>query len=547
MMQNPLPVFEPAIAEEQKQIYFQYRTQLKEINPDKLSYPDYYTYNLLSRYLDNILTGSDFTYYDNPLSPGSGMQSQLPILLAEYCFYDKQDVDDYLNILDSVDEYFDGLIVYEQERANLGLTLPTSSLKKVITQCDTIVTKESLEKGEHFLQTTFAERLSKLLSEEIITNQEYDQYIQQNNRLLSTNLLPAYTKLGDNLLLLCGSTNQYQGLCNYPRGKEYYEYLLRTNACSYMSVDAIKTLLLEKFNSEYEALQNLASSNPEYLNRYGTGSDTLSLSFHNPDEMLENLRNQIKDNFPSFPVSPSGCDTNVMCDIKEVSDSLEEYTAPAFYLTPPLDAPLENVIYINYKNPISDLNLYTTLAHEGYPGHLYQTVYSTIAMNNAGHHPVRNVLWYGGYQEGWALYVEFLSYDYAADDMYSSGNDFGAFCAKLEKHNRNMQLCLYALLDIAIHYDGAELTQVSNVLASFGINDSSTVSAIYEYIVEEPSNYIKYYLGYMEILNLKEKAKEIWGESYSDYTFHKYFLECGPSDFQTLSESLSASSNISSK
>jgi len=546
-MQNPLPVFEPAIAEKQKETYFQYRTQLEEINPDKLSYPDYYTYNLLSRYLDNILTGSDFTYYDNPLSPGSGMQSQLPILLAEYCFYDKQDVDDYLNILDNVDEYFDGLIVYEQEKAKRGLMLPDSSLKKVISQCDTIVTKESLEKEEHFLQTTFSERLSKLLSDEIITNQEYDQYIKQNNRLLSTILLPAYTKLGDNLLLLCGSSDNYHGLSKYPKGKEYYEYLLRTNACSYMSIDDIKSLLLEKFNTEYKALQTLAASNPEYLNRYGTGSDTLSLSFHNPDEMLADLKKQIENNFPVIPMTPLDSDTDVTCDIKEVSDSLEEYTAPAFYLTPPLDAPLENVIYINYKNPISDLSLYTTLAHEGYPGHLYQTVYSTISLNNTGHHPVRNVLWYGGYQEGWALYVEFLSYDYAASRLNSVGNDFGAFCAKLEKHNRNMQLCLYALLDIAIHYDGAELAQVSNVLASFGIDDPSTVSAIYEYIVEEPSNYIKYYLGYMEILNLKEKARGIWGDSYSDYNFHKYFLECGPSDFQTLSESLSDSSSISSK
>lgn len=542
-----LPAFHPDTYTEQEQVYTRYRNQLKEINPEKLSYQDYYTYKLLTRYIDNILLSCEFPYYEEPLSPHSGMQSQLPILLAEYTFYDKQDVEDYLSILDGIDEYFEGLIHFEQERAERGLLLPDDSIKKVISQCDTIVTKESLSNNEHFLQTTFEERLTKLLSDELITNREFDQYIQENNRLLSTVVVPAYVTLGDNLLLLCGSGNAYQGLSHYPEGKEYYEYLIRTNACSYLSIEEIKTILLEKFNTEYQTLRQVAASNSEYLNRYSIQTEGSSLPFTTPEDMLTDLQSKIEEDFPTFFDAASENDMDVTCVVKDVSPNLEEYCAPAFYLTPPLDAPYDNVIYINRQNPISDLSLYTTLAHEGYPGHLYQSVYSTLSMNNTGCHPIRNILWYGGYQEGWALYVEFLSYDYAAEQMTAAGDDFGAYCATLEKHNRDMQLCLYALLDISIHYDGAGLEQVANVLAAFGIDNPSTVSAIYEYIVEEPSNYIKYYLGYMEILNLKEKAAKIWADSYSDYAFHKYFLECGPSDFATLAESLATSSNISSK
>lgn len=542
-----LPAFHPDNYEEQTQIYSRYRTGLQEINPEKLSYPDYYTYQLLTRYIDNILLGSKFPYYEEPLSPHSGMQSQLPILLAEYVFYDKQDIEEYLTILDRIDEYFEGLILFEQEKAKRGLLLPDTSIKKVISQCDTIVTKESLEKNDHFLQTTFKERLATLLSNDIITNQEYDKYIQENNRLLSTVVVPSYITLGDNLLLLCNGQDCYQGLSAYPEGKAYYEYLIRANACSYLSMEEIKALLLEKFNTEYQALKQAANSNAEYLNRYSTETDGPSLSLDTPEDILSDLQKRIEEDFPTFLEADAELDTNVTCEVKNVSPNLEEYSAPAFYLTPPLDAPYDNVIYINRQNPISDLNLYTTLAHEGYPGHLYQSVYSTLHLNCENYHPVRNVLWYGGYQEGWALYVEFLSYDYVIEQMTENGDNYGAYCAKLEKHNRNMQLCLYALLDIAIHYDNADLEQVANVLASFGIDNPATVTAIYEYIVEEPSNYIKYYLGYMEILNLKEKARQIWAESYTDYAFHKYFLECGPSDFATLAESLATSSNISSK
>ena len=346
---------------------------------------------------------------------------------------------------------------------------------------------------------------------------------------------------------MCGLGHSYQGLCYYPNGKEYYKYLIRSNACSYLTIEDVKSVLLDKFNLEYETLKTLAASNPEYLNRYGAQINGPSMSFKTPEDMLTDLQTKMETDFPVFSAADSKHDTNVNCVVKDVSPNLEDYCAPAFYLTPPLDAPYDNVIYINRQNPVSDLSLYTTLAHEGYPGHLYQSVYSTLSMNRQGYHPIRNILWYGGYQEGWALYVEFLSYDYAIEQMLSSGDDFGAYCSKLEKHNRNMQLCLYALLDIAIHYDGAKLKQVGNVLAAFGIDNPSTASAVYEYIVEEPSNYIKYYLGYMEILNLQEKAKELWADSYSDYAFHKYFLECGPSDFATLLESLSDSSSISSK
>jgi len=61
---------------------------------------------------------------------------------------------------------------------------------------------------------------------------------------------------------------------------------------------------------------------------------------------------------------------------------------------------------------------------------------------------------------------------------------------------------------------------------------------VYEYIVEEPCNYSKYYWGYMEILSLKETAKKHMGEYYSDYAFHQFFLESGPSDFDSLKNKL---------
>jgi uncharacterized protein (DUF885 family) len=151
---------------------------------------------------------------------------------------------------------------------------------------------------------------------------------------------------------------------------------------------------------------------------------------------------------------------------------------------------------------------------------------------------VRELLWYGGYLEGWALYVEFSSYDYASELLRETGDENGALVSQIEKHSRSLQLCLYSLLDTYIHYDNASYSRVAKLLEGFGITDSLSVRSIYTYIVREPSNYLKYYLGYLEILSLREEAASLWGDDYSDLSFHRFFLENGPADFLSLEEQL---------
>jgi len=514
----------------EKQIAF-----YKNLNPDQLSAEENYTRALLLTYLENTQNLNQFPYYTEPLSPGSGMQSQLPILLAEYTFRSKQDVEDYLNLLDQTDEYFGGLLTFEQEKAAEGLFMSCTSADKVIEQCDTIVTKEGLKANTHFLQTTFQERLESLEKEGLLTTAEKETYIQQNNRLLSTVLLPAYQALGDGLTILKDEQIPLQGLAAHPQGKEYYKALLISETGSYRTVDDIKTLLQEQLDVEYGTLISLLSqyAEPTLVNAEATVTECFPCE--NAGEMLQKLTELMGSLFPSMT---SVGESNPQVRVKNVSPSLEEYCAPAFYLTPPLDDTDNNVIYINQKNSPDGLELFTTLAHEGYPGHMYQSVYSNKLLAGQDTGLVRQLLWYGGYLEGWALYVEFLSYDCASGLMEERGYSPQAEYIQIEKHNRSLQLCLYSLLDIMIHHDNASYSQVHDTLCSFGISSPQSTAAIYEYIVEEPANYLKYYLGYLEILALKEEAQNLWGSSYTDYAFHEFFLQNGPADYRTLGEVL---------
>ena len=530
-----LPIYDGSHNQKNQKTLEQQITFFRNLNPKRLSPEENFTRTLLLSYLKNTHSLNQFPYYAEPLSPGSGMQSQLPILLAEYTFRNKQDVEDYLKILNRVDDYFAGLLTFEQEKAAKGLFMAGTSADKVITQCDTIVTKESLNTNTHFLQTTFQERLEKLQKGNLLTVTEFTNYTEQNNRLLSTVLLPAYAALGDGLTALKDETIPLSGLASKSHGQEYYKHLLISETGSYRTIKEIKELLSTQLKQEYDIFLTLLSQYTEPT--LSSVQDTLTECFpcQNPEEMLRTLTEDMASLFPSMTEHKEKVPG---VRIKNVSESLQEYCAPAFYLTPPLDDTDNNVIYINQKNSPKGLELFTTLAHEGYPGHLYQSVYSNnlLAKQNTG--VIRQLLWYGGYLEGWALYVEFLSYDSASRLMEEQGYSSQAEYIQIEKHSRNLQLCLYSLLDIMIHHDNASYKQIHDTLCDFGITSPQSTAAIYEYIVEEPANYLKYYLGYLEILALQKEAKSLWKESYSDYAFHEFFLQKGPADYQTLGEIL---------
>lgn len=506
---------------------------LRSLNRNRLSFQDRYACDLLERNLVLSLQMREYPYYSEPLSPTQGAQYQLPILLSEYTFRSRQDVEDYLTLLGQTDAYFASLLVYEQEKANVGNSMSAYSLSQSADQCDTIVTKSKLEQGTHFLQTGFLERLEELSASVPLTKRELQDYTRRNNELLETVLLPAYQNLGAGLRQLeTRAPKVTSGLASLPNGREYYCLLLASETGSAKSIEEIRLLLNEKLASELNSIRQLARDYPGCLTSLTSGTYT-DLGIDGENAMLEDLRNRMAADFPALPEGNSPTVT-----VKSVSDSLSDYCAPAYYLTSPIDKTDTNVIYMNPKSAPDDLELYTTLAHEGFPGHLYQNVFTAANLLSMKESRLRQLLGTGGYLEGWALYVEQYSYDYASQLLAQQGRPADAVCVQIEKHNRSLQLCLYSLLDIMIHYDGAQLGDIYDTLEIFGIADRNTISLIYTYICQSPGNYLKYYLGFLEILELKQTALDLWQDDYSDTFFHRFYLEWGPGDFTGLREVL---------
>lgn len=473
-------------------------SSLQEFDPDTLSSENALTFKILDTYLKNTSTGTDYLLYQEPLGPVSGIHTQLPVLLSEYSFYDTQDVETYLALLKETPSYFDSVIRFEQKKAASGLFMPDYQADSVLDTCQSFIDMGK----ENYLVSTFNERIASL---DLLPENKKDSFQKENMKLVTEEIYPAYQNLITAIKSLKGKGMNEQGLSHFPYGKKYYEYLVRQTTGCNESISRLRLMTRAQILEDLSAMQKVLFPADAALTQASVLEQT------SPDSMLDDLRSKITDTFPEIP--------DVDFQVKYVPESMQDYLSPAFYMIPAIDNLTENVIYINNGQTASGLNLYTTLAHEGYPGHLYQTVYFSASKPD----PIRSILDFGGYVEGWATYAEMMSY-YLAPLPKTE--------ASLLQKNSSVILGLYALADMGIHYDGWSVTDTVRFFSDYGINDPNAVQSVYKLIIGSPANYLKYYIGYLKFYELKKEMADALGNQFSQKEFHRAVLDVGPAPFE---------------
>lgn len=473
-------------------------SSLQEFDPGTLSSENALTFKILDTYLKNASTGTDYLLYQEPLGPVSGIHTQLPVLLSEYSFYDTQDVETYLALLKETPSYFDSVIRFEQKKAASGLFMPDYQADSVLDTCQSFIDMGK----ENYLVSTFNERIASL---DLLPENKKDSFQKENMKLVTEEIYPAYQNLITAIKSLKGKGMNEQGLSHFPYGKKYYEYLVRQTTGCNESISRLRLMTRAQILEDLSAMQKILFPADAALTQASVLEQT------SPDSMLDDLRSKITDTFPKIP--------DVDFQVKYVPESMQDYLSPAFYMIPAIDNLTENVIYINNGQTASGLNLYTTLAHEGYPGHLYQTVYFSASEPD----PIRSILDFGGYVEGWATYAEMMSY-YLAPLPKTE--------ASLLQKNSSVILGLYALADMGIHYDGWSVTDTVRFFSDYGINDPNAVQSVYKLIIGSPANYLKYYIGYLKFYELKKEMADALGNQFSQKEFHRAVLNVGPAPFE---------------
>jgi len=479
--------------------------ELKKYSHRSLKGKDRLTCRLLSDYISRQQNLAAYPYYDEPLTPSGGVTSQLPVLLAEYTFRNTRDIKDYLGLLSQMDTYFLGILDYEQKKADAGLFMSDEACLKVIEGCEVFTEHPD----DNFLIDTFSNRLNAM---DGLTDTQKNAYLKQHSKVLSDHVIPAYRQMIKGLTMLLGRGHNNWGLCNFPEGKAYYEAVVSADTGCDDSVEDLFSQIAKARREDLTFCQNLLEKNPKLASQ----SPKPDAALKEENAMLSRLQKEILTDFPAPP------QTEV--EICHVDPALSEYLAPAFYITAPIDDISHNRIYINDAKNDTDIYYFTTLAHEGYPGHLYQT----ICTASYGAPEVRSLLNYPGYTEGWATYTEMQAFYYAGLDPD---------LASLLQHNQAATLSLYATADIGIHYFGWDKEKNAAFWSEYGVDDTATVKRITDLILEEPGNYLKYYVGYLKFRQMREQLA-LENKSFSVSAFHEAILRTGPSPFSVLEETV---------
>ena len=483
-----------------------YLSGLNSFSYTELTLNQQLTYDILENYFKLQLDMADMYLYDELLRPSTGVQAQLPILYEEYSFNSKKDVEDYLKLLALTDEYFDQIISFEKEKADAGLFMSDFACQNIIDQCNAFIA----DSDNHYLIETFNTRIDKLTG---LTQSEKDHYRLQNEKILHEHIFPAYENLAAALTDLLGSGTNENGLCYFPEGKQYYEYLLAYNTGASESVKTLENMISNERVKVLQESSDLTTENPELWEL----ASEATLTPTDSATTLNHLKEVMLDDFPAPP--------ETSYTVSYIDDCVADYLAPAFYVIAPIDDYSHNSIYINETTDTTNISYFTTLAHEGFPGHLYQTVMTY----ESGIEPVRSILNYSGFVEGWATYVEFQSYHYAGldDDV-----------ATILELNQDATLSLYASTDIGIHYEGWTLEDTKKFWNNYGITNDDAIESIFELIVEEPTHYLKYYIGFLKFEELKKETSLKNIKNYNDKSFHQAVLSIGPAPFDIVDKYL---------
>lgn len=471
------------------------------------------TYDVLDEYFEVSAGIFDNVYLYEPFSPMRGLQANIATNFTDYRFDDKGDVERYIELLGQIPDYFAEYLDFEQEKSEKGYFMSDAVCDKVISQCKDFVA----DKENHFMVTTFNDNIDAL---DFLTDEEKAEYKEANKQAVENSLLPAFENVAEVLSGLKGTGTNDGGICNYDGGKEYYEYLLKNFAGTAKSPEAVIDMLDTELQKLMVSLYQYYLGNQAAYEYFAANYDSIFAETDQmtASEMVDKMMETASEHYPdagTINYKAEALDKNLETIMDDVL---------AYYMAPAIDDPDNNLIRVN---GLHTDGMWTTLAHEGYPGHMLQNAYYM----STDPEPVRTLMNFLGYKEGWAMYACYDSlYYYEYEEP-----EYGDTIAALYQLNDEMSYLMMGRVDLGINYEGWTLQDTADYLTKNGM-DGSAAQELYTTMVGDPAVYQSYSTGYYEMKELRDYAEEKMGDDFDLKTFNTIILETGPCQFDILKE-----------
>ena len=499
--------------EEDLEFYRDIRDRLLTIDSTTLEGQDKLFYDKLLYDVEESIYASSFTafpYYESEFNPLTGPQNDLFFILHVLSFKTVEDAENYILLIEDIDRYFDEICDFEEQKAEYGYALSDSTYEDIAVTFDDLLAQEE----DCFLYQSFEDRLDEIKD---LSDEDRERLIEEHEAAMHDYLFPEMQECADRMRDLETGDGSDLGLSQYDGGVAYYEYVVRNLSNSMLKDADDQTAVIEARLDEIMGryMDYLTSNDRSWLSDYLDHEYSMGDTADN----LDFLADAVKDDFPAL----HDHDYNLM-DVPEV---FEESFSPAAYLGYHLDNYDANLIITNNANVDEEFGV--TCAHEGYPGHMFQSVYTRSQCD----HPYLYLADSVGYVEGWATYVEHYSFKYFTD-MDSPATDITIIESELN-------VLLMARWDIGIHCEDWSIEDCADFYSSLFDDmmpvDPEQFRDIYNILLSDPCYAVKYGCGYLGTLEVMETMKEEYPDA-SDIEIHTAYLDSMPLPFEMIEENM---------
>lgn len=479
-----------------------YLKKLQSFDYDSLSETEQKDYRTIAFYLERNKELNSYPYFDWAFNSAEGVIDNLLTTFTEFVFYEKEDIDDYLATLSSVPAYLDQCLENTKKQAAKGYFLTDAMLK---------ATEDAIEK---FVDKKDDNELIKIFNENIdafdgLSAEEKEAYKKKNQEIVLNAYIPSYEKVAEELQKLKGSRKADYNVSSLDGGSEYYAALARYKTSIDADVETILDICTQYIEKSVDELYDIMQNHSEVTEE--------TLDFDSAEDVLSYLEGHLD----AFPVLDK-----VHYNVQYLDPSVANDSIVAYYLSPPVDDMRDNVIKINGDNVSDVLDLYTTLAHEGFPGHLYQTNYYIQQQPSL----LRTQLTMMGYQEGWGMFAE-------GQALHVSG--LSEYASEYQKINIELNYVLSAAVDLGVNGLGWSTKDVSKYLDRLDLN-SSIAKDLYDFATLQPGTILPYGVGIAMFELLENKAKNALGNDFDQKAFNEVLLNDGNRPFEVVEDDVNA-------
>ncbi len=495
---------------------------------NNLTYDQKVTYNIFSWMLNHLARGESFLFHDYVVNQMFGVLADLGGLFTrDHKLEIRQDVENYLARLAKIPTQLQQTIELMEYQQTLGIVPPAFTLERVMQSMSKTISAD-------VTQSYFYQTLAKALNSMDLPWRDKKKYVLQAQKILQTNVLPAFQQLQD----YCAELHEVaenNGVWALPDGDAYYAYMLEHHTTTNLSADEIHEIgLLEvqKITNEMRSILELVGivddakevgqmmyelqKRPEFY--YPQTEEGRAQCLADFRKIVERAQKELYPLFDILPPTP--------VTIQAVPQHEEDGVAGAYYCGPSLDGSRPGMFYVNLRslNEIPLFGMETLAIHEAEPGHHFQ-----IAIQQAADMPVLRKLGegYNAYIEGWALYTEKLAYEHK---FYSSQY------AQLGHLQDELMRAVRLVVDTGIHKKRWSREQAIEYMERItGMEHPSVVTEVERYFVL-PGQACSYKIGQLKFLELREKAKKILGTKFDIRDFHNAVLKLGMAPLTILEE-----------